>query len=117
MKKQEKWIASFQEASDTISQWRQTHPRATFSDIENTVDEQLAQLRASMIQDLVEESRLTDFKQLTVAERPRCSACGRALAANGKQTRQLITRHDQVVELARSKGYCRHCHVSLFPPG
>ena len=117
MKKQEKWIASFQQASDMISQWRQTHPRATFTDIENTVDEQLAQLRASMIQDLVEESRLVDIKRLAVAERPRCPGCGRALAANGRQTRQLTTRHDQVVEVERSKGYCRHCHVSFFSPG
>lgn len=117
MKKQNKWTASFQQASKTISDWRETHPRATFTDIENRVDEQLAQVRTAMIQDLALESKLVDIKQLAPQERPLCPGCHQPLAANGKQTRQLITHHDQVVELERSKGYCRHCRVSYFPPG
>jgi hypothetical protein len=116
MKKQDKWTASFQQASETVSSWRKTHPRATFTDIENAVDEQLAQLRTTMIQDLVLESKLVNIKQLTPDERPTCPGCGKPLAANGRQTRQLITHHDQTVELERSKGYCRDCRVSFFPP-
>lgn len=117
MKKRDKWTTSFQQASDTVSSWRETHPRATFTDIENAVDEQLAQLRTTMIQDLALESKLVDIKQLTPKERPLCPGCGKPLAANGRQSRQLITHHDQKVKLARSKGYCRRCGVSFFPPG
>jgi hypothetical protein len=117
MSKQDKWTASFQQASDTVSRWREKHPRATFTDIENRVDEQLARVRATMIQDLALESELTDFKQLAPAARPKCPGCGGPLAANGKQSRQLITNHEQNVKLERSKGYCRRCHISFFPPG
>ncbi len=116
MKKRDKWTASFQDASETVSSWREAHPRATFTDIENSVDEQLAQLRTKMIQDLVQESKLVNIKELPHEERPLCPACGKPLAANGTQTRQLITHHDQVIELERSKGYCRDCRVSFFPP-
>jgi hypothetical protein len=117
MKKEERWRGTFEAASERVSEWRAKHPRASFTDIENTVDKQLAKVRAAMIQDLALESQLRDLKQLEAAERPKCPGCGKALAANGQQTRQLITRHDQVIELARSKGYCRHCRVSFFPPG
>lgn len=117
MSKQDKWTVSFQQASDTVSKWREKHPRATFTDIENRVDEQLARVRATMIQDLVLESDLADLKQLAPEARPKCPGCGRPLAANGKQSRQLITNHEQSMALERSKGYCRRCRISFFPPG
>ncbi len=117
MNKRDKWTTSFQQASDTVSKWREIHPRATFTDIENTVDEQLSKVRTAMIQDLALESKLVDIKQLEPKERPLCPGCGRPLVANGKQTRQLTTHHDQIVKLERSKGYCRRCRVSFFPPG
>ena len=117
MKKRDEWRASFQDVSETVSSWREKHRRATFTEIENNVDEQLAQLRTKMIQDLVAESKLVDIKALPREERPCCPACGEPLAANGKQKRQLISQHEQVVEVERSKGYCRACRVSFFPPG
>jgi hypothetical protein len=117
MSQQEKWTQSFQQASDRISQWRGEHPRASFTEIEQTVDGELAKVRVAMIQDLALASALTDIKQLAPAERPKCPGCGRPLSANGQDSRQLITTYEQVVELERSKGYCRHCGVSFFPPG
>ncbi|NHZ71468.1 MAG: hypothetical protein GWP17_00045 [Aquificales bacterium] len=117
MNKRNQWTTSFKEASDTISAWREKHPRASFTDIENSVDEQLSRVRTIMIQDLALESKMVDIPQLAPEERPKCPGCERPLAANGKQTRQLITHHDQIVKLERSKGYCRDCRVSFFPPG
>lgn len=117
MKKRQKWADSFQRASEEISEWRASHRRASLTDIENTVDGQLAKVRAEMIQELALESALTDFKRLAPGERPPCPVCGGPLAANGKQKRQLTTTHEQKVELERSKGYCRQCGVSYFPPG
>lgn len=83
MKKREKWTESFQQASEKVSQWRETHPRASFTEIENSVDEQLARVRVAMIQDLALESELTDIKQLKPEARPKCPECGQPLAANG----------------------------------
>ncbi len=117
MNKEDKWAESFRQASDEVSQWRKKQPKATFSNIENQVDENLARIRADMIQDLVAASELADFKRLPAKERPKCPVCGKPLASNGQQKRQLVTSHEQVVELARSKGYCAHCRVSYFPPG
>lgn len=117
MNKREKWAESFQQASEKISEWRRKHPRATFTEIENTVDGELARVRVAMIEDLALASAMRDIKQLARGERPKCPGCDRPLSANGKQSRQLITTYDQVVELERSKGYCRRCRVSFFPPG
>ncbi len=117
MSKEEKWTDAFEQASAKVSEWRGKHPRASFTDIENTVDKQLAQVRATMIQDLAMASEMRAFKELPAAKRPKCPECGKPLAANGKQSRQLITTHEQVVKLERSKGYCRRCRVSIFPPG
>jgi len=117
MKKRREWQEMFEEASDEVSQWRAKHPRAKFTSIENVVDEKLAKVRAKMIEELVLESKLTDIKGLPAEERPQCVGCGRPLAANGKQKRQLLTNCDQIVEIERSKGYCRQCRVSFFPPG
>lgn len=117
MKKQEKWREAFGEASEAVSEWRVGHPRATFNEIENQVDGKLAKIRAEMIEDLVRESQLTNLTEIPKGKRPQCPVCGQVLASNGKQKRQLISSHEQVIEIERSKGYCGHCRVSYFPPG
>ncbi|MFQ5434755.1 MAG: hypothetical protein ACE5FD_07750 [Anaerolineae bacterium] len=117
MKKQDKWTDSFREASDEVSQWRKRHPRATFTEIENSVDEELSKIRLCMVQDLAMESEMRDFKQLPPEKRPKCPVCGKTLASNGQQSRDLVTTYEQVVKLERSKGYCKSCRTSFFPPG
>lgn len=116
MNEREEWVRKFKKASSEISDWRVRHPRASLTEIENAVDDELAKLRAAMIQELAMESAMTDLQRLPLEERPKCPVCGRPLAANGKQKRRLTTTYEQSVELARSKGYCRHCGVSYFPP-
>ena len=87
------------------------------TEIEDTVDNELARMRAQMIQDLALASETADLGSMAKEERPKCPHCGEPLTANGKQTRELTTDHEQGVELKRSKGYCRHCKLSFFPPG
>lgn len=116
MKKEEKWQECFREASGEVSQWRKKHPKATFCDIENHVDKELAKVRADMIADLIKESEMQDFKGLSKEKRPKCPVCGQLLASNGRQRRELVTSHEQVIEVERSKGYCQRCRVSYFPP-
>ena len=116
MKKEDKWQESFRSTSEEVSCWRKKHPKATFSEIENNVDGELAKIRADMIQDLLKESELQDFKTLPQEKRPKCPVCGKTLASNGRQSRELVTSHEQVIEVERSKGYCKRCRVSYFPP-
>jgi RNase P subunit RPR2 len=70
-----------------------------------------------MIQDLALASEMADLRSLPKEKRPVCPQCGRPLAANGRQKRELVTDHEEGVELDRSKGYCRTCQASFFPSG
>lgn len=117
MKKRHEWIELFRQKSEEVSQWREERPKATFNEIEAEVDKQLASVRTKMLQELVLESKLRNLSELNETERPTCPYCGKPLAANGQQKRRIITTHNQEVELERSKGYCRGCKISLFPPG
>ena len=116
MEKEDKWQESFRSTSEEVGQWRKKHPKATFSEIENNVDGELAKIRADMIQDLIKESELQDFKTLPQEKRPKCPVCGKILASNGQQSRELVTSYEQLIEVERSKGYCKRCRVSYFPP-
>jgi hypothetical protein len=116
MSGQTKWDALYAEASQGVLRWRRKHKKATLTEIEDTVDSELARMRAQMIQDLAMASETADLVTMAKEERPKCPQCGRPLVANGQQKRELTTDHEQGVELKRSKGYCRHCKLSFFPP-
>ena len=117
MKNRKSWDDLFGEASREVESWRREHKKATLTEIENTVDSELARLRAKMIEDLAMTSELADLRAMAREERPKCPQCGRPVAANGRQKRELTTDHEQQVELKRSKAYCRHCKLSFFPSG
>ena len=117
MSGQKDWDELYQEASKAMRRWRQEHKRATLTEIEETVDEELARIRAQMIQDLAMASEVADIRSMAKEERPKCPECGRPVVANGRQKRHLATDHEQMVELNRSKAYCRHCKLSFFPSG
>jgi hypothetical protein len=117
MSKRRNWDELFEEASRQVEQWRREHKRATLTEIEDTIDSELARMRAQMIQDLAMASDTADLRSVAEGERPKCPHCGRPLVADGRQKRTLTTDHEQGVELKRSKGYCRHCKLSFFPSG
>ena len=70
-----------------MTQWRKEHPKATWAEIEAAVDERINQLRAQMIQDVVQMGKTEDWSQQPEEERPRCATCGKPLSARGEQTR------------------------------
>ena len=117
MSKRKKWDQLYEEASREVVRWRKKHKRATLTEIEDTVDAELARMRAQMIEDLAMASETADLRSLPKEERPQCPQCGRPLVANGRQKRVLATDHEEGVELERSKGYCRYCKASFFPSG
>lgn len=113
---EQRWQPLNQEVNATMTEWRRKHPRATFQEIENSLDAQLARLRAEMLQDLAQSSPSADLPAMNEAERPHCVACGALLEAQGKQTRTLVTEHNQTIELLRSYATCPQCGAGLFPP-
>ena len=111
------WQTMYEEAEEAVKSWRKTHPKATFTEIENTVDEEMARVRAQMLQDMALESASADWRGKEAAERPKCPECGAAVQANGEKPRRLVTDHEQSVELRRSQARCPGCGATYFPPG
>jgi YgiT-type zinc finger domain-containing protein len=94
---------------------REQHAQATLREIETTLDERLARLRAQMLQDTALVSRARDWRG--EAEGVTCPECGIKLKARGKQQRTLQTNGGQAVVLEREYGECPGCGTGFFPPG
>jgi hypothetical protein len=100
-----------------MTHWRKEHPQATWAEIEAAVDEQINQLRAQLIQDLVQMGESEEWSQKPEEERPRCATCGKPLWARGEQARWIQTTGGEAVKLTRTYGTCPACGVGFFPPG
>lgn len=111
------WDELLEEVTAKLRQWRAEHPRATFVEIERTMDGELARLRARMLEDLIHESASAEWSGRSKAERPKCPVCGRPLQANGPRERTLVTVHEQSIKLKRTHGRCPACQATVFPPG
>src|SRR5437660_12406700 len=74
-----------------MTQWRKEHPHATWAEIEAAVDEQINQVRAQLLQDLVQPGESEDWSEIPPEERPKCAACGQPWWAGGGQTPYLQT--------------------------
>jgi YgiT-type zinc finger domain-containing protein len=111
------WAELAEEVRSGMKEWRLQHPRATFREIGQALDERLAKLRARMLQDAALASAAADIQQAQAAERPVCPECGVRLAPHGSATRELTTQHNQTVVLKRSYGVCPQCGAGFFPPG
>ena len=111
------WDDLMRRIRKTVREWQDENPTATLTEIENAVDDELSVARVELIEELALQARSRDLKEIPLAERPKCPKCGRAVVANGKQSRTLTTNHDKRIQLERSKAYCKHCEVSFFPSG
>jgi predicted RNA-binding Zn-ribbon protein involved in translation (DUF1610 family) len=101
-----------------LAAWRRANPRATLAAIEAATDAALRRLQARYLADLVAASPSADLAATPPAERPRCPACGGALAARGRKTRAVLTPGQaEPVAIARSYAVCSACGAGLFPPG
>lgn len=111
------WERASKELLTGMKQWRQAHPHATLSAIEQELDRRMQQLRGEMLADLAHASPLRDVRALPEAERPVCPQCGAHLGPRGQKTRQLSTTGNATLTLQRSYAVCPHCQVGFFPPG
>jgi len=100
-----------------MTQWRKEHPQATLREIEEAVDERVNQLRAQLIQDVVQMGETEAWSQKSEEERPKCVACGRSLLGRGERTRWIQTSGGEAIKLRRTYGTCPQCGQGVFPPG
>lgn len=112
-----RWQALSEKVLSEVKGWRLEHPRATFSEMETALDEQLDRLRAQMLEDMALASDVADLKLMPPEKRPTCPDCDKPLGARGKQERHLQTEGDQQITLRRSYGVCPTCKVGFFPSG
>jgi len=112
-----RWRALSEEVQGKLKAWRLKNPRATFSEMETALDEQLDRQRARMLEDMALASEAADLSVLPAEQRPECPHCGRPLESRGKGERHLQTQGDQEITLKRSYGVCPTCKVGFFPSG
>jgi hypothetical protein len=108
------WEQLAREVFHSTQDWTVQHPNATFAEIEEAIEEQVARMRARMLEDVVQ------WREAQAGEREepmRCTGCGGELKPRGKHVRHLSTQGNQQIKLERHYGYCPTCRVGFFPPG
>jgi len=113
----QRWAGDAESVWTGMADWRAAHPKATFSEIEAALDEQLDRLRARVLADLALASAAADLSAASGEERPRCEQCGTVLQARGPSDRTLQTQGGAEVRLQRSYASCPQCGDGTFPPG
>jgi YgiT-type zinc finger domain-containing protein len=101
--------ALMDEVRATMRSWRSAHPHATFAEIEVAVEEQVARIRARMLEQVVADG--------PTQEQVACPSCGATMVPRLQQERELTVPGDQQVHLDRSYVVCPRCQRGLFPPG
>src|SRR5260370_33920898 len=98
--------------------WREAHPKASLSQIEDAVFEAMQRLQARALQQVVLASAVADVAAQPVAERPTCPTCGGRLEPRGRPRRTIRpARQRAPLDLDRSYAVCADCGAGLFPPG
>lgn len=68
-----------------MTQWRKEYSKATRAEIEAAVDEQINQLLAQLLQDLVRLGEGQDWSELPEEARPKYATCGTPLWGRGSR--------------------------------
>ena len=105
------------EALRDLSDWRSAHPRATFAQIEDAVEERIADLRARLTEDLVRSSASAQGVGQDSDTRASCPTCGEPMESRGERDRTVTIRGNRQVRLRRRYAVCPACRAGLFPPG
>lgn len=81
-----------------MKEWRDQNPRATYREIEATLDKCLARMRAHMLEDAALASTAAEWSRAEQEQRPTCAHCGTRQVSRGKEVQQKFC-----MRLRRSK--------------
>ena len=109
------WTAQTEAVITEIAAWGREHPRATLSEIEDAIDEQVARLRQHLVEERIQAHALAD--EARSRERSICPGCGGAIQSHGKKRRTLTTKQGGALDVERTYWWCPRCRAGLFPPG
>ena len=96
------WGAVSEEILADVNQWRATHPKATFQELEQALHERLSRLEAQALQAAALARTARDWSQAPERDQPRCPTCGTPLLARGQHARHLHGPGGQDMTLRRS---------------
>ncbi len=113
---EEHWRELGEQILTDIQEWRRTHPKATFREIEDEVHERMSRLEAQVLQDAAQASKSREWSGTAMQERPKCPVCQTPLQARGQRIRKLQGAQGQEVTLTRDYGTCPNCGAGVFPP-
>ncbi len=113
---EEHWRELSEQILTDITEWRRSHPKATFQEIEDEVHVRMSRLEAQLIQDTAQQSKGRAWSAASPQQRPTCPVCSTPLHARGKRQRKLQGAAGQEVTLSREDGTCPNCGTGLFPP-
>lgn len=111
-----RWEEKAAEMRTRMKAWRDSHPQATFLQIEEALEEELSKLRAEMLSDLANASAAAEG-ETAEGERMRCPKCGGVSHQHGYRKRELKGRHDQRIRIERRVMTCARCKHTFFPSG
>jgi len=112
------WRALSDAVGREVIAWREAHPTASLTQIEDAVFEAMQRLQARALQQVVLASAVTDVAAQPAVERPLCPMCNGRLEPRGRQRRTIRpARQRRPLELHRSYAVCAACGAGLFPPG
>ncbi len=111
----QRWNELSEEVMREVAEWRKQHPKVSFREIEEEIDQRLSGLRAKMLSDTASRSVAADWGQ--EGAEALCPKCGVKLERKGKKKRKLETQGGREVELVREYGVCPKCGQGIFPPG
>ena len=104
-----RWQAMLEEIFGGLTEWRTAHPKATFAEIEQVVEDRLSGARARFVEDLAVQG--SDER-----ERRSCPECGQPLVSRGQAEREVTVAGNRQVRLRRGYATCPACGAGLFPP-
>ena len=109
-----RWRELAEEVLTGFRAWREQHPTASLTEIEDDLDRRLYRMRARLVEDAALRSAAADLGR--TAARPVCPRCGARARADGREVRRLTTSGDEVLTLRRSRARCPACGGGFFPP-
>jgi len=100
-----------------VKEWRGSHPKATYVEIEKEVHRRMMELEAQLLQDTAQASPSREWGKRSGQPAVLCPTCEVPLQMRGKQKRRLQGNGGQQVTLNRAYGTCPRCGEGFFPPG
>lgn len=113
-KEDPKWRQMTEDIMSGMAEWRGSHPKATFGEIERETMRRMAELQARVMEEVAQSSQAADWDE---DEPPICVECGAKMGRRGEEERCVQVSGGGEVKLKRAYAVCASCGAGIFPPG